>query len=450
MKIGGFWGLTAPMLVILAKNIGTEKTKDMISTINKNVNSDIIDDLRTELVYLYNAADKFPRSFSSKMMPTNLVSKKTYLTIRKGKLVGLKPADNQEELLQDLYYEITVKVALDITKELYSGNQHFCLSAGDTIIQMRSNLFRYVKDYLQDKTFRLNNTWAICKDIVDSLRDDVSHFTDRVLLCGAFDIEVGFLSNINVNGVQYNFSDSDLSIIDYVLDQEVILEILNNLNIFKYNELLVFDTPFRELICRAPSSLLFLIINKFDLVKTKRHYSFLQNLVIELKHDLELFKQYFASEVICADKKVVKDIDILNTKRYKEIIQTYDNDKFLFFSEILANGYVKASDLKVEDLTTISNIYDYVILLNKDTLNSLFNVNYDDLEWDRLSRKFVEVGICGINLYSIELLKDSIRTTSFVSVTKFEKSKENIEAFYKIISDIEALLDTIKPIGEAL
>lgn len=450
MKIGGFWGLSAPMLIILSKSVGTDKTKGMISMINKHVNQDIIDDLRTELVYLYNASDKFPRSFSSKMLPQKTVTKIPYLSVKKGKLAGLRPADDEEELRRDLISEITIKVAITIVKELYAGNSHFNLPIGATDKETRNNFVKIVNDYVQDKSFRMNGIWSICKEIVDSLREDTSNFTDRVLLCRAFSVDVGFHSNINVNGVQLSFNEDEMRIIEYVLDQEVILDLLKNLDIFRYDELVVFDTPFRELICRNPASLLYLIIDKFDLVKTKRHGSFLINLVSDLKRDLALFRTYFQDEVVVAERGAVADASILTSNTYNEIIGQWDRGKHLYFSNLLKDGCVKASDLRVEDLSTLSSIYDYIVTLSKDNLNALFDVNYDNLEWDALSRKLCDVGICGINLHSKQLLKDAIRTTSFVSVTKFEMSRKNVDAFKSIIDDIDALLNTIKPIGEAL
>lgn len=450
MKLGGFWGLTAPMLLILAKNNDIDEVKNMITSVNKYINYEVIEDLQTELLYLYNTIERFPRSFSSDLLPEELVSKKQYLSIKSGKLVGLHQDDDGDVLYSNLIQEITAKVVIEILKEIYSGNNHFELNFGNSEIELRNNLFQYVKEFISKKSFRVNRIWSICDDIVDSLRSDVSCFTNQVLLCDAFFINVGFISNINVNGVQVSFSQEEMKIIEYFLDKDTIKIILDNLDTFKYNERIVFNTPFRELVCRKPTSLLFLIINKFELVKTKRVKSFLENLVIELKEDLENFKRYFDEEIICDEDCDKRDFEILDTKMYFDIINQYKPEKMSFFNDLVLKNYINVSDLRVSDLHNLSSIYDSISLLNRENLNALFHVNYNNKQWDLFAQKLVKVGICGVNLFSLELFKESVRTISFISMTKFKKTRENIEQFNRIISDIEALLDTIRPIGGAI
>lgn len=60
MRLGSFWGITAPMLVIAIKQNGMESILPMLNAVSTN--KEIITDLKAELIYLLRAVDKIPKS----------------------------------------------------------------------------------------------------------------------------------------------------------------------------------------------------------------------------------------------------------------------------------------------------------------------------------------------------------------------------------------------------
>ena len=61
MRLGGFWGITGPMLVIATKQNGLESILPMLNAVSSN--REIITDLKSELVYLLHAIDKIPKKY---------------------------------------------------------------------------------------------------------------------------------------------------------------------------------------------------------------------------------------------------------------------------------------------------------------------------------------------------------------------------------------------------
>ena len=59
MRLGSFWGITAPMLVIATKQNGMESILPMLNAVSTN--KEIITDLKAELIYLLRAVDKIPK-----------------------------------------------------------------------------------------------------------------------------------------------------------------------------------------------------------------------------------------------------------------------------------------------------------------------------------------------------------------------------------------------------
>lgn len=60
MRLGSFWGITAPMLVIATKQNGMESILPMLNVVSTN--KEIITDLKAELIYLLRVVDKIPKS----------------------------------------------------------------------------------------------------------------------------------------------------------------------------------------------------------------------------------------------------------------------------------------------------------------------------------------------------------------------------------------------------
>ena len=83
-------------------------------------------------------------------------------------------------------------------------------------------------------------------------------------------------------------------------------------------------------------------------------------------------------------------------------------------------------------------------------LNKIFNLNYTRSEWEKFIKSLNQIGICGINLFSMNLFKDSIGNMIFISNYYIVKTDEEILEFKNVLDNIKDLVSTIKPIGTIL
>ncbi len=83
-------------------------------------------------------------------------------------------------------------------------------------------------------------------------------------------------------------------------------------------------------------------------------------------------------------------------------------------------------------------------------LNKIFNLNYTRSEWEKFIKSLNQIGICGINLFSMNLFKDSIGNMTFISNYYIVKTDEEILEFKNVLDNIKDLVSTIKPIGTIL
>ena len=69
---------------------------------------------------------------------------------------------------------------------------------------------------------------------------------------------------------------------------------------------------------------------------------------------------------------------------------------------------------------------------------------------DSFISRLNKIGICGINLFSMDLFRMSLESLTFVSDSKIYRSVQDIEEFNLVLDNVQALITTIKPIGTPL
>ena len=256
--------------------------------------------------------------------------------------------------------------------------------------------------------------------------------------------------NLIVNGNSVSFSQEELRVIEFfVSSKETILELLSHLKVKEITENRVFGKTFRELMMRKPTSLYWATQERFDIIKSKNNESFLTSLLKEMRIDLKQFENSLKTEVI--SKKQYKSGNLsLSNKIYLERINSFSQEKKQFFLEIYSLGFVKPDDLVDETFNLLSNIYDVVDCIGILGLNKIFNLNYTRSEWEKFIKSLNQIGICGINLFSMNLFKDSIGNMTFISNYYIVKTDEEILEFKNVLDNIKDLVSTIKPIGTIL
>ena len=119
MRLGGFWGITGPMLVIATKQNGLESILPMLNAVSSN--REIITDLKSELVYLLHAIDKIPKKY---FPPDNFPTIESFdksIRYANGKLF----AEGIDE--QDFYMSLATGCVIYLLKKHSKSGTNFSL-----------------------------------------------------------------------------------------------------------------------------------------------------------------------------------------------------------------------------------------------------------------------------------------------------------------------------------
>lgn len=451
MKLGSFWGMTAPMLVIATKKNGIEKIKPFINVMNKSYE---IQDVKSELVFLYKALDNIPKNFYPSEATTPLKEFDSSARVINGKIYG----DSIDE--QEFYVSLATEFIIKLLKEHLQKGKEFNLTIESVVlpdgsidsrkcIQNRVNVINQVKKLLEKKDFYLTGIQKVFKELIRELKTDTS-VCDYDSLAKSFSLSTKIPENFIINGNSITLTEKERKFLEYFCEsQPLIKELLVNFKVEEIEENRMFEQPFRELIIKKPRALYRTIQNRFDLVKSKNNASFLNSMLKELNTDLNKFKTAFSTEVVSTNNAR----SVLTGMTYEDlrkILYSFSTEKREFFESLIGKGYVLVKDLLLETFNLLSEMYDVVYGLNIVELNTLFDLNYTRSDWEKFINKLNIIGICGVNLYPLNLFELAIKNKTFISNNVIVRTEEDISEFKVVIANIEALLSTIKPVGFVL
>lgn len=456
MRLGGFWGITGPMLVIATKQNGLESILPMLNAASSN--REIITDLKSELVYLLHAIDKIPKKY---FPPDNFPTIESFdksIRYANGKLF----AEGIDE--QDFYMSLATGCVIYLLKKHSKSGTNFSLELkpvsgidDPACIDNRLTVINKVKEIIKDDDFYLSNLTKVYRKVSKALQssnegiqDSNNDKMDYVALAKSFMLTEKVPENLIVDGSSLSFSPDELRVVEFFISSKgTIMELLSNLKVKEVVQNKIFGNTFREIVNRKPTALYWATQERFDIIKSKNNSSFLTSLLQEMKSDLQQFKNSMKTEVIPIKQYKSGDFS-LDDVRYVEKVNCFSQEKQQFFLDILATGFIKSTDLVEDTFNLLSNIYDVVSGLNILGLNNFFDLNYTRSDWEKFIDSLNKLGICGINLFSISLYKASIGNMTFISNNFIKKSDEEIQAFWSVFHNIEDLVSTIKPIGEIL
>lgn len=448
MRLGGFWGITAPMLVIATKQNGMESILPMLNAVSTN--KEIITDLKAELVYLLHAVDKIPKKY---FPPDNFPTIENFdksIRYANGKLY----AEGVDE--QDFYMSLATGCVIYLLKKHSKSGTDFKIEIKSVsgiedpaCINNRLVVINKIKEIIKNDDFYLSNLTKVYRKVSKELKTN-DKGCDYKALATSFLLNEKVPENLIVNGNSLSFSQEELKVIEFFISsRDTILELLSHLKVKEITDNRVFGKTFRELMMRKPTSLYWATQERFDIIKSKNNESFLTSLLKEMKTDLKQFENSLQTEVI--SKKQYKAGNLsLSSKVYLERINSFSQEKRQFFLEIYSLGFIKPDDLVDDTFSLLSNIYDIVDCIGILGLNKFFNLSYTRSEWEKFIKSLNQIGICGINLFSMNLFKDSIGNMTFISNYFIVKTDEEILEFKNVLSNIKDLVSTIKPIGTIL
>lgn len=437
MRLGGFWGLTAPMLLLASPPEGM--LIENFKLFNTSMNRSILKDLKVELIVLSRLMDISIVSTGLKEQEMILKKYSKSAFIKKGNLLI---EDFHDELLQcQLEYEIAVLLAEMIIKGEKSGNR--VSLQGDL-----EGINKCVSNWIQTQTLSVADLRPAIRKLYRSLCVN-SGPSITLNLLRSFKFSLQMPERLLLDGERVEVSENVQKIGNFYLGKlDDVHRIYNLIDIAAIHEDVVFNASFFDVIRRKPESILYGVISKFDFVKTKQTANVMYNLIHEIRSDIEAYRNCLQKYVYTADSKV--SYAMLTESAYQECLQNFNESKATFFEELESTGALCITDLSLGDFEILSGVYDCISKLALGYLNQCFELGCSTAEMQGLSKELCNFGIYGININSMDLLKDAICNTSLVTRNRIVKSREDLTAIQDVLNLIDDLLDTLIPIGEEI
>lgn len=451
MKLGSFWGLTAPMIVTLSDVVSKNELKSYVDILNTQVNQSVLESLKVELHFLSRALDNINAAYTLPNTTGSIEGYKGSCSLVAGKIVGPVDADEVYVLLVS---DIVDKLVLKLLKALDKDVCTLKLDSIQTCVDssaVRSIMTKVVVDYLSDKTFKLQKITSVVIDIYKALECeseciDTSVVKQRII--DAFGVVEDVTTTFIVDGERLEIDDNCKKIIQYFFKKKKFIKDFNESIVFQAcNEEQVFGLAFADLVQRKPTSLLRLTANKFDYVKYS-NATFLLKVLQETRTEITRFQRIFRERVITAGGD--KELTAMTDKEYLSVCDSFDDEKSEFFRLLLKRGYLYSKDLLVEDFYSLCTVYGGVAQLSLERISEVYGIVCNSVEFEGLIRTLNKVGICGLNVYNLSLFRESVKSISLVTSLKIEKQQEIVDEFDEVLGTVNALLDTIMPIGEVL
>jgi hypothetical protein len=204
---------------------------------------------------------------------------------------------------------------------------------------------------------------------------------------------------------------------------------------------MVFGISFFDLIMRKPSSITYIVYNLFDSVKDKRNPNVLYAVINECREETEKYKQcmneFVSSGKVVKVKKFTADkalgiLDDCSASVRQFFVTAFDNGT-LDLDELTEESFRMLVDLR----SKISSVTSEFFLKKLGCKGRLSDVAFE----------LKDIGIIGVNDQSLALFDDSLMNFVLEGDSRIAKSDEDVNALKQNLSDIDALLDTLIPIG---
>lgn len=443
MQLGGCFGMTAPMFILLKSRFSQKQLDDMLSILHFTGNSTSLESFYNELLYFKDAISRVPVEYK-------FFDEKPFSSL--GLQVSLKEGvtgDGSNETYTMIVNEIVNLVVKRVLRSYQKGEKYFSLEK--FVNEPVKSLYDSVESFLKDKVEVSVNTSKLAKEFIKDIPvvDTLSSSDERVISAWIDNLDItkqvsrtfkGSKGIINLTEDEYVFLNA---LIDNSTDIDDVIERFVPSSGDKYK---VFDVPFTSLISRRPTSLYRIVSNKID-AGTDKSNSIFTNAVSSVRTEIKKFKQYFKDLV-----KVEEQFNdsFISNEKFLEILGERPDDSFNFFAELSENGIIDSSNLTESDIKIILDLFDIVSLSSIDGINSILGTNFNKVSFNRLVSIMNELELYGVNDKTLELFKDSFQSIVIYSSLELTRTKEAIDEYDKVVRDIDNLLETLIPLGSAL
>lgn len=423
MRLGNFWGLTAPMILIIFDD-DWDVLHHYFDVLNNEANSILLADVQQEFLFLRNILSteeyKIPEV---EQVIGQMIS--AGLDCNCGKVSG-----KDEVFVETLITEITFKV---ISKIIKSEKKMEFKKVPD-------DLRGFVAEYVRSNVIPSRELATVSTKIFKAL--EPGNVPTVSALAVKFHLQRVVPEYVCYGNERTKMTPDLEKIWQYFAERlGVINQIIEWCTVGDVESERVFNVPFFSLIQWKPSSIQYKILDAFSPVEDRQTADLVKDCKERCAEEIQRYRECFDKYVVA--KNTVQEEDVLSEEQLVSVLSE-ERGAASFFVPLFKAG-VRVSDYQEEDLRMLCDIFARIRGLKK--FSKIFGIQMDE---NSVGEEAVKIGICGLNTYSLELFREAIFGITLVNRGKIEKSPETIAEIEAVIRDVQALLDSIQPVGEVL
>ena len=435
MKIGGLFGFTAPMLLILRASGCDLDVRGAAGMLNNAVDRNLLQSCRAEVECFRQAVSNLPKKYHSEYDEVCAkISDYSKYSLRAGKLVP-KAGDEADEIMEVFQQTLLIKLAYAIME--YPDD--FLLSAGSF-----QRLIDFIMQWCQNHDIRFSKVNTEVKNMLKEIRANGSFPVGQ--LKQVLRAELGVEAEIDTGKMGLN--ENEAKIVSFFVENIGVLDDLDlMLKETDMKEAVVFGLPFRDIMNSNPDRLLRIVENAFASAKDTVNQYLFKTVYDDCTADFETFKEQFEKSVVAFGDVSDTRVGLEEKGRVSAFIAAMPAKKGGFFQVAFKQKVLPEGEIAYEDFQLLSELYNAASTLRKDVLNSLFEVQMSEREWMEASLHLSEFNLGGLSLHTLQLFQESLGTITFSTSGKIFRAPELVEQHRKNIANIQSLLDTMLPVG---
>lgn len=419
MYLGNFWGMPAPM-ILLAYDGKEKELYETLNALNTDVNSLAFLDIRKEFLILKRTLLngkyelKVDDDFFGNLSPVT--------AIQNGILQG-----GDTEVQSKFRHALGLKV-IQVYLKLENRGLYlkfpqdlagFVEEMAKTLNCNVSRLDREIRGYFKKHTEKLEN----------SCLDEVVERFHLKLSAPDYCIVMSEQKELTPEAKQiWMYFHNKMSVID---------EVLRICSTSSAGLETVFGEQFFDMLRRKPISLKYKVMEIFDTAKERQTAHLVPRCKKECEKELTTFVNYMSMYIDNARYQST-NVNIADSADYEGLLSALQLT--LLDSAKLESAGFKYYLYSKDHLDLILTAFSLVCNLNVDEKLGVENaVEHAEL-----------AGIFGLNYSGVNLFCDSFDRVRFTHSLKIAKTDDELDALDSVIADIQALLDTLIPIGEAI
>lgn len=405
MKIGTWWGMPAPMMALAGVNPSFVKKASYNDYTKRCV--------RAEMLMLIQALQN---SEIDGLGPL---------------LEGVKGKTVQEVVQSDGERMLVLGVVDAVATRLRRGRK-FSLGSNDEAIR------KSINEQIQITLNATGNTIEFkrfVQQVVKGLASN-SGSTNLLQIAHAFNLTLKAPTTVRVENEERTLSEEASLIWNKILGQsELLLAFTGQGELTTNADVLVFGNDATDLLLRKPTSLLYIVLNKFNYVKGKNNATVLQGVINNTQENINKYRNFIETRV--------KTDDVLQ-------------EQVLMSSNVFTRDYAESPIyFKLSKLVPSDKLSDFT----KDQFDDLAKIciftdrvkaEVQTIWSEKLSAELRSYGIVGVNNLQDVLFKEFLDNQIFSCSNDYTKTAEEIKEITLVMDEIQALLDTLIPIGKEI